>query len=166
MNYSSTNSTLDHASLPPGPQYTLDRVWAYVGVGIYIPLSIAITLGNVLVIAAFFTTPKLKTKTNYFIVSLAVADLIVGTFSVPMWMYYLVTEDFNHPLYKVFQSVDMVSGVSSILHLTCISLERCYAIMAPLKHMRINKGRLNFDKILLMSNKCKPKGKLEQVFHQ
>lgn len=142
MNY--TNSTLVYGSTPSiPPPYILDRVWAYVYVGIYIPLSVAITLGNALVIAAFFTTPKLKTKTNYFIVSLAVADLIVGTFSVPMWMYVLVTEDFENPLYKVFQGIDMVSGVSSIMHLTCISLERCYAIIAPLKHMRIKKGRLS-----------------------
>lgn len=91
-------------------------------------------------IAAFFTTSKLKTKTNYFIVSLAVADLLVGMFSVPMWVYFLISQDFKNPMYRFFQLGDMVAGVSSIVHLTCISLERCYAIAAPLRHRRISKG--------------------------
>ncbi|EDO48793.1 predicted protein, partial [Nematostella vectensis] len=99
-------------------------------------------LGNLLVIIAFVTTTKLKTKTNYFIVSLALADLLVGSFAVPVWTYILVMRDFRNPYYKYFTMFDMVSGVSSILHLTCISLERCYAIVAPLKHRRITKGVL------------------------
>ncbi|KAK3751755.1 hypothetical protein QZH41_011359 [Actinostola sp. cb2023] len=140
MNRSNNTSSLNDMARQSGPIY--DRPWVFAGVGIYVPLSISITLGNALVIAAFFSTPKLKTKTNYFIVSLAVADLIVGTFSVPMWTYILITEDFENPVYRVYQAVDMVSGVSSILHLTCISLERCYAIVAPLQHMRIKKGVL------------------------
>lgn len=90
---------------------------------------------------AFLTTPKLKTKTNYFIFSLAVADLFVGLFSVPLWIYYIVTLDFRNYLYQYYQLGDIVSGVSSILHLTCISVERCYAIVAPLKHRKISKGR-------------------------
>ena len=96
--------------------------------------------GNLLIIIAFLTTPKLKTKTNYFIFSLAVADLLVGLFSVPLWIYFIVTFDFKNDLYKYYQLGDIVSGVSSILHLTCISIERCYAIVAPLKHRKISKG--------------------------
>ena len=100
----------------------------------------AFSLGNLLVIIAFLTTPKLKTKTNYFIFSLAVADLLVGLFSVPLWIYYILTLDFTDALYQYYTLGDMVSGVSSIMHLTCISVERCYAIVAPLKHRKISKG--------------------------
>lgn len=96
--------------------------------------------GNLLIIIAFFTTTKLKTKTNYFIFSLAVADLLVGLFSVPLWIYFILTLDFRNALYEYYQMGDIVSGVSSILHLTCISIERCYAIVAPLKHRKISKG--------------------------
>ena len=68
------------------------------------------------------------------------ADLLVGLFSVPLWIYFIVTFDFKNDLYKYYQLGDIVSGVSSILHLTCISIERCYAIVAPLKHRKISKG--------------------------
>ena len=97
--------------------------------------------GNLLVIVAFLKTPKLKTKTNYFIFSLAVADLLVGLFSVPLWIYFILSVDFANPLYQFYKLGDMLSGASSILHLTCISVERCYAVVAPLKHRKISKGR-------------------------
>lgn len=97
-------------------------------------------VGNLLVIIAFLTTPKLKTKTNYFIFSLAIADLLVGLFSVPLWIYVVLSLDFSSLLYQYYKLADTLSGSSSILHLTCVSVERCYAIVAPLKHRKIRKG--------------------------
>ena len=94
-------------------------------------------------VIAFLTTPKLKTKTNYFIFSLAVADILVGLFSVPLWIYFVLIVDFTSLLYQYYQLGDILSGVSSILHLTCVSVERCYAILAPLKHREIRKGESN-----------------------
>lgn len=91
-------------------------------------------------VIAFLTTPKLKTKTNYFIFSLAIADLLVGLFSVPLWIYVVLSLDFSSLLYQYYQLADILSGSSSILHLTCVSVERCYAIVAPLKHRKIRKG--------------------------
>lgn len=130
-----TKGTPTYAS-PIGPS------WVYVGVGIYSALVFLIVAGNLLIIIAFFTTTKLKTKTNYFIFSLAVADLLVGLFSVPLWIYFILTLDFRNALYEYYQMGDIVSGVSSILHLTCISIERCYAIVAPLKHRKISKAKI------------------------
>ena len=43
--------------------------------------------GNVLVISAFITVGrKIRTITNFFVVSLAVSDILVGVFSIPFWM--------------------------------------------------------------------------------
>ena len=47
--------------------------------------------GNGLVVIAFAVFQKLRTMTNYFIVSLAVADVLVATVSMPVWFAYLVT---------------------------------------------------------------------------
>lgn len=118
----------------------IEPSWAHGGAGVYSALVFLIVTGNLLVIIAFLTTPKLKTKTNYFIFSLAVADLLVGLFSVPLWIYYILTLDFANTLYRYYRLGDIVSGVSSIMHLTCISVERCYAIVAPLKHRKISKA--------------------------
>lgn len=47
--------------------------------------------GNVLVVVAFAVFQKLRNVTNYFIVSLAVADILVAGVSMPMWAAYLIT---------------------------------------------------------------------------
>ena len=49
--------------------------------------------GNVLVICAFVTVGrKIRTITNYFVVSLAVSDILVGVFSVPFWMLVQISK--------------------------------------------------------------------------
>lgn len=46
-------------------------------------INVLVIVGNCLVIAAVFCSHKLRSVTNYFIVSLAVADLLVGLAVLP-----------------------------------------------------------------------------------
>ena len=46
-------------------------------------IDILVIVGNCLVIAAVFCSHKLRSVTNFFIVSLAVADLLVGLAVLP-----------------------------------------------------------------------------------
>lgn len=46
-------------------------------------VNVMVILGNLLVIAAVYISSKLRTVTNLFIVSLAVADLLVGVAVLP-----------------------------------------------------------------------------------
>lgn len=57
--------------------------------------------GNVLVILSVSRERSLQTATNYFIVSLAVADLLVAVVVMPFGVYYLV----SYFLIKVFLSI-------------------------------------------------------------
>lgn len=54
----------------------------------YCILILAIIFGNVLVCLAVLRERTLQTTTNYLVVSLAVADLLVATLVMP-WMVYL-----------------------------------------------------------------------------
>ena len=52
-----------------------------------IMIAIFALLGNCMIILAFLIGPKpLKTFTNYFVVNLAVADLMVVCLSLPFWI--------------------------------------------------------------------------------
>ena len=84
---------------------------------------------------------KLRTRTNYFVVGLAAADILIGLLSIPFWITTMVSvwlESISWMksslLYRAFIALDVFSGIASILHLLLISLERLYAIGCPVRH--------------------------------
>ena len=100
-------------------------------------LALMIVFGNSLVIGAFQVNPRLRTASNMLLISLATADILIGTISVPLYVYVSVTNDYQ--LLTVHMIFDIICGVSSVLNLTAISLERCYALIYPIKHRNISK---------------------------
>lgn len=110
----------------------------------YSCVFIAIVVGNVLVISAFEKNWRLQTITNTFIVGLAVADLMVGLISIPFWLYVYSCHYFDatlHPVgYELYTTFDIFIGCASIFQLTAISLERCMAIVWPIRHRGIHEG--------------------------
>ena len=50
---------------------------------ILITIVLCTVFGNILVLLAVVTTPKLRTATNYFIVNLAIADMMLGLTVLP-----------------------------------------------------------------------------------
>jgi len=53
-------------------------------------LSVATSGGNLLVIAAFRVDSQLQRVSNYFLLSLAVADFAIGAVSMPLFTVYLL----------------------------------------------------------------------------
>ncbi|XP_034048665.1 5-hydroxytryptamine receptor 4-like isoform X2 [Thalassophryne amazonica] len=77
------------------------------------------------------TAPPLqKKKTNYFIVSLAFADLLVAVVVMPFAAIELTTGQWRYGeiFCLVRTSLDVLLTTASILHLCCIALDRYYAI--------------------------------------
>uniref|UniRef100_H2MF21 Adenosine receptor B1a n=1 Tax=Oryzias latipes TaxID=8090 RepID=H2MF21_ORYLA len=101
------------------------------------PLVIALcsTLGNLLVCAAVGLNRKLRTVTNYFLVSLAVADICVGTIAIPC----AILTDVGLPRYNFYLCLLMLSVLimftqSSIFSLLAVAVERYVAIFMPLRY--------------------------------
>lgn len=94
--------------------------------------------GNLLVVISFLINDKLRTVTNYFVVGLAGADILVGAVSVPLWMYLLYLYGSQQPtsdtIEKFYKSLDQFAGISSILHLMAISVERYFCVGWAIKH--------------------------------
>ncbi|XP_078358182.1 D(1)-like dopamine receptor isoform X3 [Oculina patagonica] len=107
-------------------------------------LSIVILAGNTLVCTAIYKNRKLRTKTNYYLVSLAVADIMVGVFSVPYWIYFrLVNPGVNTVAYKVYITYDILCGTASIINLVMISLERCISVTEPAIHRNLSRTTIS-----------------------
>lgn len=117
-----------------------------------IPLAFLIVFtifGNLLVCAAFYLCRDLRTVTNYFVISLAVADLLVGFVCMPFWFSFLLVQRPNEQqdniLYKLWILLDIVSGTSSIMNLVAISIDRFYAITSPFNyHLKLTRKRALF----------------------
>ena len=74
------------ALLEENPTEVGKNYWAII-VGL---VCIIVVIGNVLVIVSVYKEKVLQNITNYFIVSLAVADLLVAGFVMPFSVYVLV----------------------------------------------------------------------------
>ncbi|XP_052101986.1 octopamine receptor beta-2R-like [Mytilus californianus] len=95
--------------------------------------------GNLLVIGSVVKFERLRSRvTNYFIVSLAFADILVAVLVMPFNASMEISEKwiFGSFMCDVFNSNDVLFSTSSILHICCISMDRYIAIMKPLKYER------------------------------
>ena len=76
-----------------------------VSVILLVVINAMVIFGNILVILSVYVSKKLRTSTNYYIVSLAVADLLVGIAVIP----YSLTLEVN-----CFRGQDIILGPDSI----------------------------------------------------
>lgn len=98
-------------------------------------------IGNSLVLIAFVMYRRLRVITHYYILSLAVSDLLVGLVSMPIWLSYELTGFTDIPdwinqvkMIEAMEFIDILSCISSIVNLAAISVDRFFGIVTPLKH--------------------------------
>ncbi|XP_059212929.1 trace amine-associated receptor 1-like [Centropristis striata] len=136
---------LDNTSYVFTSNASIICVSVYIFLGL---LSVATICGNILVIISVIYFKQLHTPTNYLILSLAVADLLVGVLVFPFSMAFTVTSCMydENVFCKIRDSFDVSLCTSSILNLCCISIDRYYAICQPL----IYKTKINVHVTVIM----------------
>ncbi|XP_052772666.1 octopamine receptor 1-like [Mya arenaria] len=101
-------------------------------------IDLAVVLGNTLVIAAVFTTQKLRTVTNIFIVSLACADLLLGFAVLPFSISVEVDEWLWGQVWcSMWLAIDVWLCTASIFSLCAISFDRFIAVTHPIRYPTI-----------------------------
>ena len=94
---------------------------------IFLSLVIVVTVvGNILVIISVLTHAPLKITPNYFIVSLAMADLTVSACVLPFNIVYTMLGHwiFGPTFCKMWLTSDVLCCTASILNLCAIALDR------------------------------------------
>lgn len=103
---------------------------------LYCAVFVVSLIGNGLVCFVVHKTPRMKTVTNYFIVNLAVGDILMTLFCVPfsfVSMLVLRHWPFGGMMCKVVNYAQAVSVMVSAFTMFAISIDRYMAIMRPLK---------------------------------
>ncbi|XP_055041378.2 adenosine A2c receptor [Misgurnus anguillicaudatus] len=101
-------------------------------------IALLSAVGNVLVCVAVGLNRKLQTVTNYFLVSLAIADICVGTLAIPC----AIMTDLGIPQNNLYLCLLMLSVLimltqSSIFSLLVVAVERYVAIFMPFQYHRL-----------------------------
>ncbi|XP_066144505.1 octopamine receptor beta-2R-like isoform X2 [Euwallacea fornicatus] len=131
-----TNLTPKHPSLDP-----------------FFTLMIVIVgaVGNLLICMAILLDKKLQSVSNYYLLSLSIADFLMSVVIIPIryMMLYNVLNPSAYFLCHLYLAGDHILLTASTLHICTISLERYFAIKDPLGKVRSSTGSLTVRIILL-----------------
>lgn len=108
-----------------------------------IVLAFLIIAINVLVVYLFVTKGYLRTKTNCFLLSLALSDLLTGLLSIPLFLICSLT--YRSQVCITSAVLYRCIAVSTMAHIMVVTLERYVAVMFPMRYYRmVTKGRICF----------------------
>ncbi|KAH8034471.1 hypothetical protein HPB51_024650 [Rhipicephalus microplus] len=98
-------------------------------------ISLVAVAGNSMVLWIVATSRRMQTVTNFFIANLAVADIIIGLFSIPFQFQAALLQRWVLPEFMCAfcPFVQVLSVNVSIFTLTAIALDRYRAVTAPLR---------------------------------
>ena len=113
------------------------RMFRFTWLTVFVVELSVISIINGFTILTFARNRHLRKRTTYLIISLTIADLFVGTVSVPLHIYKFMTFErgsgFGWGKFIVlFWSA--VFTTCSLLHLALLSLERLHATLFPFRH--------------------------------
>lgn len=129
------DSCIDPTSAPwAGPPYPM---WLTILLGAMAAVVVLVTvLGNILVLVAFAVERSIRQPTNYFIASLAVSDLLIGTFSMPCFTLYLLLGywPLGDIICDLWLSLDWTVCLASQYTVFFITVDRFFSVKIPAKY--------------------------------
>lgn len=98
--------------------------------------SIVTIVGNLMVMISFKMDKQLQTISNYFLLSLAIADFSIGIISMPLFTYYSLYNYWHLGAFvcDTWLAWDYLASNASVLNLLIISFDRYFSVTRPLTY--------------------------------
>ncbi|XP_049782212.1 muscarinic acetylcholine receptor DM1-like [Schistocerca cancellata] len=99
-------------------------------------LSLVTVVGNSMVMISFKIDKQLQTISNYFLFSLAVADLAIGLISMPLFTVSTILGywPLGPHICDTWLALDYLASNASVLNLLIISFDRYFSVTRPLTY--------------------------------
>ncbi|XP_028408298.1 5-hydroxytryptamine receptor 1A-alpha-like [Dendronephthya gigantea] len=118
---------------------TYSRFWEQFHAGFLILVSVTALFGNGFVCTAVYKVRRLQKVSNYFLVSLAVSDILVVVLAIPFRIYFELNTVWllgKHAC-KFWIFMDILCNTASIVNLSLISVDRYIALSKSLRYLAI-----------------------------
>ena len=106
--------------------------------GVYTAFEVATAalaiVGNSLVVVMFVRYQKLRTVTNHYVISLSIADLLVGVIGIPFAIATSVGLPKNFEACLFMNSLLLLLCTGSIFSLVAVTMDRYFAILHPMTY--------------------------------
>ena len=142
----STNQTQDRCQQEIERDFILQTAFL-------ILIMVVTFLGNFMVCLVVYLHRRLRTVTNYFIVSLAVSDLLISVLSVPFRIHQTLHNGvycLNTALCWTWLLTDLTCACASICNLAAISVDRYIAIVHPFRYHSLMTTRVGWAVIAMV----------------
>ncbi|XP_070180093.1 adenosine receptor A3-like [Littorina saxatilis] len=137
------NRTTTTAAVPGAYNSTEDNHHSisYYGIVVYLVfeclIGVASVCTNSMVLLAMLKERKLRTITNYFVGSLAAADVLVGIINIPVAILTTLGLPKNFTLCVLMNCIHVQVALISVLNLLSVALDRFCAIRVPFYYRNV-----------------------------